>query len=520
MMARRLFAAFVLGCVAWRCQFFFPTVVASNDAATNGPHLVTKNLYGAPSGAFTIAVDAPSSPSLTLRFENQAHMITFSEPVPTSGVIALPPTPGWYRVMLEDDATHVRSYGQASVTNPATTFTSIQQGVTSGFGAWGNVWPNASMAIGDIDGDTHPDLVLASGLDQNNALTGEGVYPYTWQPGTSKLVAQTATPLTGRFICGVALADMDADGDPDIVFADQRNATSQFDVCVMSNDGTGTFAAPVCATDTGTTKNHVICLGGIAVADFDRDGLPDVAVAGGSQNDTTTTSLTAEVRLFHNTSSGLVESVAYSTSGDAFQSLTLGDMNDDGLIDLVTYGQTPAKLHVLLATGDLTFAAPIDYAPAHGAFNYDQVVVAYMNADTTPDAFVIHPDGPSSLFMSDAQRNLVATQVPTFVPEMQAARFVTFDLDVDGQLDVVMPYKNRLLGADAGAPGPAGAFRTTVAASTTQGTPAPSNSIVGAKQYTSWGEASFAFADFDGDGTIDALYFSPYNSTFEVLKGQ
>jgi hypothetical protein len=442
MMARRFVATIVLcGAFAWRCQLFFPTVLADPSGA---PHLLTKNLYGVPQSTVTIGYTSNAA-SLTLRFENQAHVVVFSEPVPMDGTVQLPSEPGVYRVMLEDDLSHLRSYGQASVTNPTTTFASIQQGTTTGFGAWGNVWPDTAMAVGDIDGDGHPDLVLASGKDDQNALVGEGIYRFTWQPSTQALVAQPAIPLVGRLICGMNLADMDADGDVDIVFADQRNATSQFDVCVMTNDGTGAFAAPVCTTDTGTTKNHMLCVGGIAVADFDRDGLPDVAVAGGFQNDATTTSLTAELRVFHNLgASGLDEKDAFSASGDAFQSIAIADMNDDGRLDLVAYGQTPPRLAVLLATTDLTFDAPIKYASVHGDFNYDQVVLAYMNDDTTPDAFVVHTDGPSSLFMSDDQRNLTAKQVPTFAAQHEA-RFVKLELVVDGQLDVVIPFMNRLL---------------------------------------------------------------------------
>ena len=87
-----------------------------------------------------------------------------------------------------------------------------------------------------------------------------------WATGLFKPVVSYS--LGGPPIVGMAAADMNGDGRPDLV------ATTANSVSVTLNRGNGTFGAPVQYTlpVTGALA--------LAVGDFDGDGHPDVAVAG------------------------------------------------------------------------------------------------------------------------------------------------------------------------------------------------------------------------------------------------
>jgi hypothetical protein len=81
------------------------------------------------------------------------------------------------------------------------------------------------------------------------------------------LAAMTTYP-TGARPYGLAVADLNGDGLPDVVVTNQMDNT----VGILLGLGGGAFAAQTTyAVGTGPT--------GVVIADFDRDGLLDIAIA-------------------------------------------------------------------------------------------------------------------------------------------------------------------------------------------------------------------------------------------------
>ena len=114
--------------------------------------------------------------------------------------------------------------------------------------------------MADFNGDGKPDLVVGNNSGSDIAVllnNGNGTF-------ASAVTYSTGSGSAPR---GVAVADINGDGKPDIIVTD--NGTNY--VSVFSNNGNGTFAA---ATDFSTGSGPF----GIAVGDFNGDGTPDVAV--------------------------------------------------------------------------------------------------------------------------------------------------------------------------------------------------------------------------------------------------
>ena len=151
----------------------------------------------------------------------------------------------------------------------------------TGFGLEGQ--PQGSMGVdaGDVDGDGLPDIVVANFESETNEYyrnLGGGVFE-------DLSVSSGFGPPTVNYVrFGLNLLDVENDGDLDAFMANghiydkppnRRNARAEQRPLLMWNDGTGHFHERGC----GPVFQTELVGRASAVADYDNDGDPDIAVS-------------------------------------------------------------------------------------------------------------------------------------------------------------------------------------------------------------------------------------------------
>src|SRR5262249_11905738 len=127
-----------------------------------------------------------------------------------------------------------------------------------------------SLAVGDFNGDGILDLVVAnSGTPPNRQDASVDVLLGN---GDGSFQAAGSFP-AGPYPLSVTVADFNGDGIPDLAVANLSNAT----VSVLLGQGNGSF---------GPAVGYRVGVGpqGLAVGDFNGDGIPDLAVANSGSN--------------------------------------------------------------------------------------------------------------------------------------------------------------------------------------------------------------------------------------------
>ena len=232
----------------------------------------------------------------------------------------------------------------------------------------------SSIAVGDLNGDKLPDLVV-SGSSQVSIYSGAG-------DGTFALAHVYAVNHANRIMIG----DMTGDGIPDLVVADAdfsgvgiTPATEGFSVLTGVGDGTFQSARfyPAAADPAW-----------FVLADFNSDGHDDVAGLTGVDGSPPT--LDEELNVGNGALASPVDTVTDSNvPGSRPYTVVPVDLNNDGKMDLVTTDGT--NIEVRLGNGNGSFGATTLYQTSHTILSF---VVGYFGKDTYPDiAAVVQESG-------------------------------------------------------------------------------------------------------------------------------
>ncbi len=280
-----------------------------------------------------------------------------------------------------------------------------------------------SLALADFTSDGIPDLVLANG-----DTSGQKIYPGDGNGGFT----DTGLSIGGSGSSSVGIDDFNGDGHLDIVFGG-GSAEGMY-----LGDGAGGFSSKGSTLDF--ELNHTVS---VAVGDVDNDGSPDIVLAQGF-----TTSLPNHVYLNSPGKGfdpqGLDLIPGFETTTNA---LKLADVDGDGDLDVVT-GRLGASDAVYINQFDGEFDLP----GANAAFFDGPQAIASSGTQTAAlnlgdldgdgilDLVTTDKNGPKKLFFGNGTGGFVY-QGDFGTADFDKAESIGFgDVDGDGDLDILVPY--------------------------------------------------------------------------------
>jgi hypothetical protein len=246
-----------------------------------------------------------------------------------------------------------------------------------GAAAAGVAWPNPGslpntqgtyfVLVSDLNGDGISDLVLGSNVVSIYLGSANGTY--TLKDTITVQQAPTSYP--------IVIADFNSDGIPDLAVP----LYGSNDIAILLGNGDGTFAAPILATVPGSNVD----VDQVLVADFNGDGIPDLAIVDGNNS-------VVDILLGNGNGTFTAEGTNPPISGIPLNFIA-GDFNGDGKTDLAVT-LTNGTIAILLGNGDGTFAAS-GFVNSASSGSPSPIAVADFNNDGNLDLAVPAGSGPS-----------------------------------------------------------------------------------------------------------------------------
>ncbi len=273
------------------------------------------------------------------------------------------------------------------------------------------------MLVGDFNGDGIPDLAI--NCNPVVIYLGKAVGTYTEAP-----VPSVQGPTEGPMV----IADFNGDGIPDLAVIMYGSA----DISILLGKGDGTFAAAIEATAPG---GPVVDLSQIVTADFNGDGIPDLAVIDSDGS-------TVDILLGNGDGTFTSEATNPPTSGTP-QSIVTGDFNGDGKTDLAV-AESGDSIAILSGNGDGTFAAA---GTVHSGSNYSPIAAADFNGDGKLDLAVAEGGAPATresvtILTGNGDGTFNSPTSGQSPVSTQVTSIVVADFNQDGAADVVVTDQN------------------------------------------------------------------------------
>jgi hypothetical protein len=281
-----------------------------------------------------------------------------------------------------------------------------------------------SVEIADVNRDGKPDLVVAdSASDAVTVLLGDGRGGFAPAPGS---------PFpAGKSPNDVAAADVNHDGNPDLVFANHDTTY----LTLLLGDGRGGFAPAPSSPITVHSRPHPH---GVVAADFDGDGNLDLATDSWGEN---------KITVLWGDGKGDFTSpgTTFDVGPHPYQRLRSADLNGDGRADIVTTNLDGASVTVLLSDGKRGFVQPTGSPFPAGPEPFG-VAIGDVNGDGRLDLAIGNWGGQPQDSSFDAVHVLVGDGKGGFTPLATSplkagrapARVAVGDLNGDGLGDLAV----------------------------------------------------------------------------------
>jgi RHS repeat-associated protein len=296
------------------------------------------------------------------------------------------------------------------------------------------------VVVGDFTGDDLPDAVIPGAETVVLPNAGDGTF------GAPFLGHGSISGSGEYFTNYVRVADFNADGQLDIVYlgTDGVQAGPRPRYIVAFGYGNGTFQPAVFyspqSSDCGASN--------VTVADFNQDGLPDIAGWYSSGNwYTSGQPITIEIWLNDPDNPGHFQ-MQYNGPSDALVSVgpqppypakgfTAADFTGDGIPDLITHTvqidpNTPERQSVFPGRGDGTFGDPFTSAPGYG--QAQELVAADLNGDGRQDVVATVNGAGTYVQIGNGDGTF---EPAVYYRDANGESVTVRDVDGDGALDIV-----------------------------------------------------------------------------------
>lgn len=348
-----------------------------------------------------------------------------------------------------------------------------------------------AVITGDFNGDGHMDFIVANGLTNDLWLyLGKG-------DGTFQL--PRIIPLSkGLSPVGLATASLRGNGILDLVVAESDSST--IGVLLGNGDGTFGYETEYALPDPPSS---------VVIDDFNHDGKPDIAAV----MVTTVTfppGAAPYLALLTGDGTGAFSAPKISNNPGFYSSawnIASGDVNNDGLPDLLITGPGGENSQIYLNNGDGTFR-PGETIASNGG--YDTLLdgrLADINGDGCLDAVIADADTFVWVAKGDCTGHFTFDASIPMGDSNAAVRVV--DINGDGYPDIVtsaLPVEDSLFNAVAG-------NTLSVALGDGKGNFGTARNYVGTSQ-----SYSIGVADFNGDGSPDFVTANNDTDTVTVYQ--
>ena len=273
---------------------------------------------------------------------------------------------------------------------------------------------SANVSAGDVNGDGYLDLVLAKGrhwplVDRVLLGDGKGAFRTPYDLGTA-----SDRSYSGR------LADLDRDGDLDVVISNDTPDPK----LVYLNDGKGHFRiGSTFGKAEWPTRNAT-------VADVDGDGLPDIVVANRGDSESVN-------YICLNRGAGRFDDRCTPFSSEPATTITAADFDRDGLIDLAVPYRDNGQSRIYLAGRHATYSREkvIYFGPANASIRMTEA--ADLDGDGQLDLIAIDDKSGTAIYLGRADHSF-GSAVPLTSRTPTPYALATADINGDGKVDIII----------------------------------------------------------------------------------